>query len=335
MLTVILLIISGAAAEAAVPAVWRASHSLFIAGAVHLTAAFLVAGGVHAAMRRLPYDEVRPVLFYGVLVTLFFPLIGLPAAFLMVLGVRIFGGRFRASVYEEYEQYVSEKEISSSIAGEGRNVLRNIRKEISFEPYADIVRWGDITSKMKVIGKLSGSFAREDVSLLREAVHDPSPEVRFYASGALLKLESRISERITRAEQSVKRRGGAEDYSDLGDMYRLYVTSGLSPEELTGYYILLACDAYQNSFDINTDQPDLVVAYAQSLFDIRNYRRASALLDHAVKIWPEHAEISFLRGEVYFRLGDLREVFRNFADTRTDGLDETRREAVKTWTPAA
>ncbi|MBF0494001.1 MAG: hypothetical protein HQL28_02580 [Candidatus Omnitrophica bacterium] len=298
--------------------------------ALHCLGSGFLIRGVFIINSTLYKDKVKPVLFFGAIITAVFPIIG-AAAFLLLAGLMLFGPKLKANVYGDYENYISEKGINTDIYGDKSGMLNNIREEVSFESYVNIVHWGDIASKMKVIGKLSDSAEAADIRLLREAVKDTSPEVRFYASGALLKLESSISSKISEMEETVKTRGSSADFARLGDLYAEYASSGLAPANLKEYYITLSAENYRRSLDINTDQPEVILNYVKGLFSTKEHRKAKPLLDMAIKTWPDEARLLLLRAEVYFLLWDMREMFFCLSGLRMDALTEEEKKVVEFW----
>ncbi len=320
--------------EWAIVPVWLSSRSFVMPLALHLIASLSLGVAVYRVDEKMGRrDESRALYWYALLLVVFFPLIGLGAALIIAIS-RIFGSAFRSGLYKDYENYLEVGKERASVTAVFAGLLRKVRSDVSFEPFVDIMRGDNIRTKERVIEKLSRAISRNSVKLLKEALKDPSAEVRFYAAGALLKLEGSLNERIHLVLKKTRQRGSARDFSNLGDLYRLYDDTGLIEKGLSGHYLSLSCDAYRSSLDIDTNQPDVVVSYAQCLMALKRYEKAKSLLDKAIHIWPRHNEIVFLRSEVYFQLGCLGEVSDILGDVDTDVVDDQRREILNLWKSA-
>jgi len=329
-----ILAIAGIALELAVAPAWFAKRSLPIPLGLHLAATASFAGALLIGMAREGRTSSTAARLYAVFIIGFFPCVGLPAAAFMMACVTGLGKRLKSGLYEDYERYITQEQPGRASAAKFENLLREVRDEVSFEPFIDIIRGYDLRIKVKVIEKLSQEVSRHHVTLLKEAIKDPAPEIRFTAAGALLKAEDEVNRNIDRAMKVARQRGTAQDFADLAGLYRRYAESGLLEERLALYYLSFACDAYQSSLDLNTDQPETFVQYARCLILLGRNERAKETLDRAVRLWPAHAELSFLRAEVCFKSGQIAEVHRSLVAVKPEGLGEAEKEVLQFWTNA-
>jgi len=275
--------------------------------------------------------ERQAVYFCGLLFILFFPGIGILMAVFVCMVTSPYWMKGKKGLYEDYESYIEERKEQSTYTKLYSNILQELRKEVSFEPFIDILQGGNVSIKKRVIEKLSRDVSRYSIQLLKLAVHDFSPEIRLSAANSLIKMEGNINSKIQAALKMTQKRGAAKDFANLGDLYQMYATSGLMEKRSLEYFVGLACEAYQQSLDLETNQIEVVMEYARSLMKIKNYDRARGFIDHAIKIWPENKQVKLLRGEVYFYLGKFSETIDELGGLSLEGMVPSEKKAVEFW----
>jgi tetratricopeptide (TPR) repeat protein len=270
---------------------------------------------------------------FALLVTAFFPGIGLIASILFYYATR---NRSKASEESEEDLFedLSADPLRTAVEGEESlpNLLRRVRSEMNFQPMIDIIRGHEAKAKAKAIFLLSRSVSAENVTLLKEALKDTNPEIRLYAASALLKIESGLNVKIQKARELTEQRGYYNDFTELGDVYAAYARIGITDEALSSFYLELASAAYRSALDIFTEQPEVAARYAQCLISLKQYDKALGFIDHAARTWPSHAGIIFLRNETYFDLGQYKDIGKTFSQIADQPLNEVQQRIVEFWT---
>jgi len=312
---------------------WYTFHSVSVCALLHLFFVCLSGAALHSFLKKKKgTGEPRAFYLYIFAIAAFFPAAGFVMAAVIAIGLKKFGATAKKEVYEEYEEYIESEKTSYRERESFSVILRKIRGEVSFKPFIDIIKGENVEEKEKAVQKLATMNSRMSVHLLKEALRDASAQVRFYAAGALLKTEEEINSKIHAALERLERRGGAADYSSLGDLYRTYAEIGLIEKSLGRHYLELSCQAYQESLDIDTDQPAAIISYAENLIALARYDKAKSLLDKAVRLWPHDTQMLFLRSRVYFQLGLIKEVPACLYGIKRTGLDARRKEVFDLWT---
>lgn len=328
----VLLAALGVLAEASLWPLYQVGSSLPLCAGFHLLAVALLAAGWFAWRaghgRR---DRFAPLAVYAILFVAFFPFFGLAAVCLLLPLSGALGAKLRRGVYDEFESYLVERTGQAGGLQTYTHVLRQIRRELSFEPFVDIMAGREVMAKARAIEKLVRNVSRESVKLLKEATQDLSPEVRLQAANALLKMEADINLKIERAMRTAQLQGSAKAFADLGDVYGAFATSGLVPETLERYYLRLSADSYASSIDLQTDQSRVVIQYGRALVALGDLTRAKSLVDQAVGLWALDSDVAFLRNEVYFKLGRFEEVASSMEKVQPGKLDERRLEVLRFW----
>lgn len=279
-------------------------------------------------------DKHLPLAMFGFLLFTFFPGVGF-LGFLLLLGYVEYGrSPLGRSIFEEYEDYISENPEESLRIETALNVIRQFRFEVGFEPFVDILLGDKVSFKATVIRKLSENVNSANLRLLQIALRDAHPEIRLYAAGALMKIEARLNEQIQKAGIRVKENGTFKEYSELGDLYRLYATVNRSGDILWKYYLQQSAEAYQRSIDINANQPLVITYYCQALLELGEFERAQKTIENAFKIWPENPYIVYLCNEVYFQLGDFRDIPWRFSEMAPMEMDEKKLAVLDFWKEA-
>lgn len=298
------------------------------------TAAFLWSAFLKRTRGKEKKEKADAVYCYAILIFTFFPVLGIFAGAFVIFFVKGYGGKFRQGLYDAYEEYLDTGKVRIMGMEVFSSLMRKVRNEVSFESYVDAMRGTDTAIKGKVIDKLSRFSTKDSVKLLKQALLDDSPEVRFYAAGALLKIEGELNKKITYVSKKVKQRGTARDFAFLGDLYRAYVDIGLVEKDLENYYLSASSGAYRKSLDMDTNQPDVIKNYSLSLVSLGQYEKAKTLLDSAIRIWPRDNEILFLRSRVYYELGRLDEALAALNTMDIDKVSEEKKEVLELWKSA-
>jgi hypothetical protein len=276
-------------------------------------------------------DKNLPMVFFGLLLFTFFPGVGLLGMAILFGYLRFFRSLKGKGLFEEYEKYISDQKDGSSRVENALNVLRQFRFEVGFEPFVDILLGDKVTFKASVIRKLSEQITPGNIQLLQMALKDPNAEIRLYAAGAIMKIETRLNEQIRKATERIKVTGTFREYAELGDLYRFYAVLSRSGGVLSEYYIRQSAQAYQKSLDINTNQPQTISYYCRTLIELGDLEKARNLIDRAARIWPENSDIVFLCSEVYFQQGDFEQMVKRFSKMSLLGLDEAKKRVVDFW----
>jgi len=326
------LVFFGLALECAVFFAWFRWKTLGYTVLCHFAGSVFLGMALLRRRREIPkMDFWQPLFTYGYLLVVFFP--GLGAWVLLVLCfLMVRAQTFRKGLYEDYESYLSKKQQEFGEVHAARNTLRQIRDEISFEPLADIMTGADVRMKQRAIKKLSQRVSKESVTLLQEATRDPSPEIRLYAAAALLEMEAGLNARIRAASELTRQKGNPQAYAELGSLYWDYVETGLGEQILAQYYLGLAADAFEQSFDMDTNQPRVLAEYARVLLALRRFEKARRVMDRFVHLWPGDNELIFLRQEIYFNLGLYKEVENFFEKVPGAPYSGREKEIFEFWT---
>ena len=184
---------------------------------------------------------------------------------------------------------------------------------------------------MKVISKISANPTKEEMHIIKNGVNDDIGEVRFFSSGALMKIESKLSDEINEMTVKVKRRGMVEDYRILGDLYARYVELDLPPEDLKDYYLDLASDAYEKSLEIDSGQIGLVIDYSKCLMTLKEYEEVETILADAIAKWPGNNDILFLKTNLFFNKGQYDKVATELAKTDKEIMSEDQKKVAEIW----
>jgi len=288
-------------------------------------------------MLRLPQrkNNIYSLYIYLLITALFFPVIGPLFAFLTSITIYPARKYFKAEIYKKYKENLAKaSQDNEYVLEENRSefeFMRNLREELSFDSFIDIIKGGNTLKKELLINKLASTVTSKNVSLLKLALKDPSQEVRLYASEALIKIESSLYKNIEQQKKKAQEQGTSKDYANLGNAYLKYTQIGIIDEVLLNYYLNLAQDAFRKSLDINTNQPSIFLKYAEILIKTKQYEKAKQALQKAVNLWGEKTEIKVLLGQLLFELKKYKEVQNILQQIDYKLLSGREKETVKFW----
>ncbi len=308
-----------------------AGDQLMMAACFHMASAFLLLGAGFCSQKAETRPQGKPVLYFAFLLCLAFPVAGPVGAVVLWAVTTEWGRRMRAGIFEDYEKYIQEQSGPGFEAYLHVDALRRFRTEMNFQSFVDILQGQDISAKARVIEKLSRKFSRENIILLKEALRDESGEVRLLAANALIRLEEDMNQKLQKARETADWQERPEDYADLGDLYLRYAESGMLEEKMTHYYLELCAAAYQQSLDIETNQPDLIRRYGKCLLDLERYADAAKLLGNAVTIWPGNQHLLLLQAEALFRMRDFSNLSLLLQSRNETDFDEGHKQLMRFW----
>ncbi len=330
------LILCGFCLETLTGAVFLSSGAGPFFWAAHAagTAAFLAA--LRFSFHNVRRTPLHPVLLQGFLLAAFFPFWGCWTALLFYLGIRFFESKPSSSdLLEDYQESLRPEKLRLEFTSSPGETMRRFRAELNFESFVDVLQSGTKEkTKAGVIEKLSKNLTPENVSLLHLALRDASAEVRMYAAGALIQLEADLNRRILESKKNARKKGTASAWSETGEIYQRYAESGLLDETLARYYRGLAVNAYRNSLDSNTNQPEIVAHYLRCLYALEDFKRAGAVMNHALETWPQDKQLLMLGAEFDFQMHQYEACRKKLARVDPASLDTHEKEVHSFWLEA-
>lgn len=250
-------------AEAAASALllWRmagaAPWTLAAGLGLHAGAAWLIwtaAPGIGQVKQDLDAGALRYIHALCALIVLFFPVLGLPGAALILVSRRFSRRKGLVEVVGE------EMRRTAKALGVERvdDLDAFLVEEASVEPILEILKGSDVGLKRGAVSLLGSIGGREAVTLLKQSLSDPSPEVRFYAHATLAKLEDSYAQEIKAAEVAAKT-DDAASWERLGDAFTRYAEAGLAEEVVRDRLHERAVMAYDRSLEIAPDNAGLLI----------------------------------------------------------------------------
>ncbi|HRZ86909.1 MAG TPA: tetratricopeptide repeat protein [bacterium] len=318
------LMIAGLIGDCLVAPLWWAGAQYHILLTIHGISCAVLGAALYYYLKSVTPVETavfRPIFFFCFIIVCGFSFIGVVLAALFYAGVRAGSGPLKTGFYrEEIERYLQEYKERAKHVAEDIEIMRSTRGEIDFDSFVDIIRTGSVRMKAKVIDRLAHNLSRDNIFLLREALADSSHEVRLFAASAFFKSEATMSRKIEAATEAAYDHGGAREFSFLGDLDRDYADSGLLEPKLAAHFLRRAAEAYAISLDMDTNQPTVMGHYIRCLMALGENARGLALLNSALKMWPDDRRLHFLQAEGYFRNREWANVSSLF-DSALDGED--------------
>lgn len=307
-------------------------QNLILLFITHFITVLLIGSAIYLIFNRLSGKSAwRSILIYGFSLIFFFPIVGILIATLFWTAIWYFRQRFKDSLFEQYQQFLHERQEETEGELLTAGALARIRRAVGFEPYVDIIRGTDTQMKARAITKLTKNISPDSIQLLKEAAKDPAADVRLYAASALIKIEKELNDKIEKATLHLKHEASAASFLNMAELYHSYAKMGLLDKALAKHYFTLSAKMYQNSFDLDTDQPETAVRYAECLLELENYEKARKFIERVCSLWPMNAELCFLKNEIYFYLGLFSKMDLSKIPVDLESLSVEERELCHFW----
>jgi len=328
-LFLLLMVILG---EALSLILWIYANAFFIALLIHVTTIGLICFGLYYYRKQGQDLEKHGEYLHAILLTAFFPYIGVLMA-IIFLTITSSHPKTAPELFEEYEKLFQDRDNFLIDIDSPTNVLQQVRSEVDFEPFIDIIKGDDSALKKKVIDKLARNVSVQNIKWLRELIDDPSTDVRLCATGSLLKMEGKIHDEIQTAYKNVKEKGDSQQSLYLADLYQMYVNSGLVTGKARQFYLDRACTQYKNALNYTTDKLPVMTRYIRTLLMMNREKEAEKILLEAVKNWPSNKEILLLEAETFFKNKNYHALKKELAHIKNDNLNMDEKEVIEFWIP--
>ncbi|MCX7568888.1 hypothetical protein OS242_02795 [Tumebacillus sp. DT12] len=136
-------------------------------------------------------------------------------------------------------------------------------------PLIDVLDSPDPVRKKNTLLQIQTMRSAIEVSVVRRALDDEDPEVRYYAAGLLNYAENVHSSRIAKLEERLSE--DPEDigaWNDLSDEYAAIIREGIAGEELSQFFLEKRLMVLEQSLRLDPMQPVAGIAKAETLFQL-------------------------------------------------------------------
>lgn len=180
-------------------------------------------------------------------------------------------------------------------------VFEWLQAQVSVQPVADLLRAADPRTQRWGIELLTKRSDAPAIELLREMLRVPDRDVQIAASGALQRVEERLTGRIGQAQEQLRLAPDSPERSmAVGDACLAYQESGLLDVEMRRHWLGLAEAAYRDVRARRPDWPEPARALARVLLALDRVDDAGALAVVARALAPS-AAVDLLLSEILFR----------------------------------
>ena len=277
-----------------------------VALVLHGFASALFAHGLSALPDPLAAQRRNWAVLGGLLAFLL-PLYGMG----MLLGIRgiLPWMRRRRSVYAEYEEYIAYATRVEEPLEPLEDPERALLAQVDVEPFVDLMSSEDTEAKVRALQYLSRIRTAEAVQLMKKALADPHPEVRYHGATGLSRLEALYLQDIQRARAEAERhRASARHRFTLAQAHLDYARSGL-PDPLTARsHLEEAVRALESCLRMDPHQPAALTQLGLCRKMLGDRAAAREVLQQALAQDSGHVPALAAMAELAFLEGDLKEV---------------------------
>lgn len=268
----------------------------FVSGSVLCGCAFLY-----------QHNKERYLFFYlGIMVSLLFPVAG-------IMGIAaIFAYKFftRDKLYNEddFEIALEKEDILKEKHVPDSDEESFVREQLDIQSFREILQGNNTELKRSVIEKLSQKDTCDDIQLLIRTLKDSDPEVRFYASAALKKIEENFEIRILAIKEKLKAAPYSTEHNlALGKEYLKLCRSGLIEKNTRLFYLHKAWSAIENTLGA-INPLEVLLEAGKIKIELGEYEAGIAYLNQACDLDPTNWQVLIWRCEANFHLKNLDKI---------------------------
>lgn len=174
---------------------------------------------------------------------------------------------------------------------------------LDLESFVDILNGTDLDLKRSVIEKLSDDDKKDNIQLLQKALQDPDPEIRFYASTSLKKIEENFHKYLLAIQKELQFKPDSLDQNLLlGKEYFRFARSGLLDQTSTRFYHEQALETLEKALALEPNNIQALIETGKAYLQLELYDRSLDCLERAYSIDQDNWQILIWRCEVYFQL---------------------------------
>jgi tetratricopeptide (TPR) repeat protein len=206
-------------------------------------------------------------------------------------------------------------------------VFEWLQTQVSVQPVADLIRAADPRIQRWGVGLLARRGDGPAVELLREALQSPDRDTQIAASGALQRIEERLSHDITRAQEQRRLEPDSPECAmAMGDACLAYQASGLLDAAMARHWLGEAETAYRAARARRPDWPAPTRALARVLLALDRVEEAEVLALEARAAAPS-SDADLLVSEILFRRGRWPEL----AALSREAVEAGRADELLRW----
>jgi hypothetical protein len=144
-------------------------------------------------------------------------------------------------------------------------------------PLIDVLEGVDPKRKKTVLLHAQSMRSEIQVPVVRKALDDPDPEVRYYGASLLSRAEAVHSQRIRELEKVlVDEPHNVGVWNKLADEYGAIIKEGIAGEELARFYLDKRLEVLNRSLKLDPHQPETGIEKAQTLFLLGRWDEAES-----------------------------------------------------------
>ena len=253
--------------------------------------------------------SLRLFLYLSLMLGIVVPVLGSLAVFAIYLYRKTCFNAEEAS--DEWDIALDNELVAPTVKDSGHlgDSTKYVLENLDVESYSDILKGDNLELKRSVISKLSEDDKKEDIQLLQQTLKDPDPEIRFYASSALKKIEENFQKEFLALKEEISYQPDSLSHNlMLGKEYFRFARSGLSDKTSERYYYEQARNCLEKAYSIDKQNIDTALEYGKALIQLGEYERALKCFDDAYQIDTQNWQVLIWRCEAYYHLGKLKEI---------------------------
>jgi tetratricopeptide (TPR) repeat protein len=210
-----------------------------------------------------------------------------------------------------------------------------IEMATSLRPLDDEAQDLDEITRLFSQQKLSLRPTPHSVSILRNMIKDPNPEIALYAAEGLNTIENSYIQKIQKLKEKLKKGEGVEEVLlyNLGILYLRFVKLLEGQKLIQSFYLRESLTNLEKANKINSSNPRILKPIGEVYMMLGEFNKALRIFRFLFSENENDMESLMMIARCYFSTGDfdkIREIFSKYGG-KLQGLDDTSEMIVYQW----
>ncbi len=253
-------------------------------------------------------DKKRNLFFYlSLMISVLFPVLGGVSIAVIYIYQIVIGLDLVSE--DDLDISLDEESVMESEEDIDDDANQFIRQRLDVESFSDILRGDNFNLKRSVIEILAQKDNKDSIKLLKLALKDSEPEIRFHASAGLRRVGETFQKRIFALQEEYNL-----DMNNFGinlllaKEYFSFCRSRLVDVSTQKFYLNKGLESIIRAIELKPDDVNALLTYGKIKIEMEDYKDAVTQFNKAHRLDKSNWQVLIWRCEANFYLGKFDKI---------------------------